>query len=927
MVPEQYRDFADVFSEGAARTLPLHRPYDHTIDILEGETPPHAKIYNMSEVELRVVKDYLNEMLLKGFIRPSSSPAGAPVLFSKKKDGGLRLCVDYRGLNKITKKNRYPLPLIGNLIDQLGRAKIFSKLDLRAGYNNVRIAEGHEWKTAFRTRYGSYEYLVMPFGMTNSPSVFQHFMNDIFHDLLDVYVVIYLDDILIYSENELVHIIHVRTVLERLRQNELHVKPEKCYFHSTSVEYLGVIISPNGVLMDPKKVQIITEWPSPKTIKQLQSFLGFANFYRRFIDNFSGMTKPLTRLLKKDTPWCWDKDCEDVFSLIKTTFTKAPILRYYDPKLPVILECDASDYAIAAIISQIPPPDDDLRPIAFHARTMSPTELNYDIYDKELLAIFEAFKVWRAYLEGAPHTIQVYSDHNNLQYFTTTKQLNRRQARWSEYLSGFDFIINFRAGCLGMKPDALTRRPDVYPKCSQIAERNAENHRALLRPEQLAASFIMNEEALISQIKKAPHDDFFNLHFTEAKKSDHPLYSLSPDETLLLCRSKIYVPDYEDLRLQVLMYNHDHRLIGHPGIKKTILLISKTYFWPRLRKDVTRYVRSCNNCRRAKTPRHAPYGKLKPLPIGERPWSSISMDYIEELPPSRGYDAILVVVCRLTKQVVFIPAHTTDKSTDLAQSFITNVFSKHGLPADIISDRGKLFVSKFWSSLCEALDIQSNLSTAYHPQTDGQTERINQSLEQYLRFYVNYQQDDWVDLLPIAEFVYNNTPHTATGVTPFFANKGYHPRMTVSLEDIPSHEAHLVAVDLQDLHAYLREQIKIANEDAAKFADRHRGPTPDWEIDQNVWLDLRNVKTKRPAKKLDHRRYGPLRILKKVSSHAYKVELPKTLTGIHNVFHVNLLELDAQDPYPRPKVDPPPPIEVDGEDEWEVSEILDSRKR
>ncbi len=302
-VPEQYHDFAKTFAAGEAKTLPQHRPYDLKVDTEEDKLPPAGKLYNMSELELKALKEYIDDILDKGFIQASSSPTGAPVLFAKKKDGGLQLCVDYKVLNKLTKKNRYPLPLIGNLIDQLRKAKVFTKLDLRAGYNNVRIAKGHEWKTVFCTRYSSYEYLVMLFGLTNASSNFQYFMNDVFHDMVDTFVIVYLDDILIFSNNEEEHTEHVRKVFKRLEEHNLHVKPEKCDFHTKSVEYLGVIVSPEGVAMDPQKVDAIQRWPRPRTVKELQSFLGFTNFYRRFIDNFSGIVKPLTKLLTKDAAW------------------------------------------------------------------------------------------------------------------------------------------------------------------------------------------------------------------------------------------------------------------------------------------------------------------------------------------------------------------------------------------------------------------------------------------------------------------------------------------------------------------------------------------------------------------------------------------------------------------------------------------------
>ncbi|KAG5726541.1 hypothetical protein E4T56_gene4663 [Termitomyces sp. T112] len=327
VVPLEYHEFADVFSEGSAKELPPHRSYNHKINLKEGTSPPFGKIYNMSEIELRALKEYLDDMLGKGFICPLISAA------------------DYQGLNKVTKKNRYPLPLIRDLVDRLRSAKIYTKIDLRSGYNNVQIAPGHEWKTTFRTHYGLFEYLVMPFGMTNSPATFQYFMNDIFHDMNDVFVIVYLDNILIYSNSPAEH-------------------SEHCSFHTTEVEYLRVIVTPDGVCMDPTKVDAILNWPSPRNIKE-------------------------------DTPWDWDSKCQSVFLLLKKAFTSAPVLRYFDPSLPIVLECDTSDYAIARILSQSDLGGKDLCPVTFYTRSMIPTELNYDIYNKELLAIVKAFSAAR----------------------------------------------------------------------------------------------------------------------------------------------------------------------------------------------------------------------------------------------------------------------------------------------------------------------------------------------------------------------------------------------------------------------------------------------------------------------------------------------------------------------------------------------------
>ena len=629
-LPEEYREYSDVFSKTKADTLPEHRPYDLRIELEDGAVPPLGPIYSLSQLELDTLREYIEENLRSGFIRPSNSPCGAPVLFVKKKDGSLRLCVDYRGLNKITRKDRYPLPLVSDLLDAPRKARIYTKIDLRHAYNLVRIAPGDEWKTAFRTRYGSFEWRVMPFGLSNAPAAFQRFVNEVFADMLDVCVVVYLDDILIYSDNPDDHRKHVKEVLRRLRKHRLYARADKCEFHKDSVEYLGYILSADGLTMSDDKVRTILEWPEPRKVRDIQSFLGFANFYRRFIPSYSEIVLPLTRLTRKNVPWDFSDACRKAFNDLKTAFTRAPVLHHWVPDRQITVETDASDYAIAGILS-ITSDSGELHPIAFHSRTLTGAELNYDTHDKELLAIFEAFKVWRHYLEGSGTPVDVVTDHKNLEYFSTTKLLTRRQARWSEYLSQFNMIIRFRPGKLGAKPDALTRRWDVYPKegDSDYSVVNPHNYRPVFTHEQLSASLratilrfpvlravvVLDEEQLRSDIRSAQGSDNppAELATGLAHASDgHPRWSLDSDG--LLCYNyRTYVPDSGDLRLRVLRSRHDHPTAGHWGQNKTQDLILRDYNWPGLRDLVRDYCKTCTTCARSKVPRHLPYGTLKQL--------------------------------------------------------------------------------------------------------------------------------------------------------------------------------------------------------------------------------------------------------------------------------------------------------------------------
>ncbi|KAK3523680.1 hypothetical protein QTP70_008614 [Hemibagrus guttatus] len=423
----------EVFSKAKATQLPPHRPWDCAIDLLPNAMPPKSKVYPLSRPETQAMEDYIEEALSSGFIRPSTSPAAAGFFFMEKKDGGLCPCIDYRGLNNVMVKFRYPLPLVPAALEQLREAKIYTKL------------ERDEWKTAFLTTRGHYEYRVMPYRVANAPAVFQSFINEIFRDILNKYVVAYIDDILIYSKSEEEHQGHVRAVLTRLLKNQLYIKAEKCEFHVQRTAFLGYNVSYQGVEMDNSKITAVTEWPRPTTVKELQRFLGFANFYRRFIRNYSVTAAPLTSLLKgKPSRLKWTDDATRAFTNLKNSFTTAPILKHPDPNLPFVVEVDASDSGIGAVLSQLHGQPGKLFPCAYFSRKLTDAERNYDVGNKELLAMKVAIEEWRHWLEGSTHPFQVIMDQKNLEYIKSAKRLNPRQARWSLFFIKFQFTVTYR---------------------------------------------------------------------------------------------------------------------------------------------------------------------------------------------------------------------------------------------------------------------------------------------------------------------------------------------------------------------------------------------------------------------------------------------------------------------------------------------------
>ncbi len=454
---DEQMDLSNVPSESRAASLPPHRPYDCTIDLLPGTSPPKGKLYSLSAPEREAMEKYISDSLAAKIIRPSSSPAGAGVFFVKKKDGSLRPCIDYRGLNNIMVKNTYPLPLMSSAFEHLQGASFFMKLDLRNAYHLVRIREGDKWKTAFNTPRGHFEYCVLPFGLSNAPAVFQALVNDVLRDMLDQFIYVYLDDILIFSHSLQEHVQHVRRVLQRLLENGLYVKAEKCAFHAQSVPFLGYIVSVEGMRMDPDKSQAVVDWPTPDSRKALLRFLGFANFYRRFIRNFSQLAAPLTALTSTKIPFRWSSAAEVAFAKLKGCFVSAPILIAPDPSRQFVVEVDASEVGVGAILSQRSSSDDKMHPCAYFSHRFSPAERNYDIGNRELLAVKLALEEWRHWLEGSGVPFIVWTDHKNLEYIKSAKRLNSRQAQWALFFCRFDFTITYRPGSKNIKPDALSR--------------------------------------------------------------------------------------------------------------------------------------------------------------------------------------------------------------------------------------------------------------------------------------------------------------------------------------------------------------------------------------------------------------------------------------------------------------------------------------
>ena len=711
------RDFPDVFPEELPG-LPPEREIELNIDIMSGSTPISIPPYRMAPIELKELKTQLQDLLDKGFIRPSFSPWGAPVLFVKKKDGTMRLCIDYRQLNKITIKNKYPLPRIDDLIDQLRDDGVFSKIDLRSGYYQLKIRETDIPKTAFRTRYGHYEFLVMPFGLTNAPAAFMDLMNRVFHPYLDKFVIVFIDDILVYSKDKEEHGEHLKIVLQTLRDRQLYAKFSKCEFWLEEVVFLGHVINKQGIHVDPKKVEVVVQWERPKNVTEIRSFLGLAGYYRRFVEDFSILAAPLTQLTRKGVKFEWNEKREQSFQMLKEKLTSAPILALPVPGIEFVVYSDASKQGLGCVLMQRD------RVIAYASRQLKTHEVNYPTHDLELAAIVFALKIWRHYLYG--EKCHVFTDHKSLKFLMSQKDLNSRQRRWLELIKDYDLVIDYHPGKANVVADALSRKSSsslaniqsfYLPLLIQFRELqlnlDSTSEGALL------AKFTLRP-TLIDKIKELQEvDDELKGWRQKCVDGQAPDFTVRNDGVLSY-KGRMCVPKNDELKKTILDEAHISAYAMHPGNTKMYHTLKQDYWWSGMKKDIAEYVTKCLICQQIKAEHQRPAGMLNPLPIPEWKWEHITMDFVSSLPrTARGYDAIWVIVDRLTKSAHFLPIHTTYSMEKLAKLYMDEIVKLHGVPVSIVSDRDARFTSKFWNKLQNELGTQLKFSTDFHPQIDG----------------------------------------------------------------------------------------------------------------------------------------------------------------------------------------------------------------
>ncbi|KAF5443243.1 hypothetical protein F2P56_035816, partial [Juglans regia] len=849
-VREVLSSFKHVFDEPIG--LPPVRSHDHRIVLKEGTSPISTRPYRYPYYQKSEIEKIVAELLKTGVIRPSSSPFSSPVLLVRKADGSWRLCVDYRALNQETVKDKFSIPVIDELLDELHGAAVFSKLDLRSGYHQIRVVPEDIPKTAFRTHEEHYEFLVMPFGLTNAPSTFQGLMNTIFKPFLRRFVLVFFDDILVYSTTMEQHIDHLKLVLQTLFSHSLFAKLSKCQFGVAEVDCLGHIVSGVGVKADPKKVTTMVDWPTPVNTKALRGFLGLMGYYRKFIRGYGLIAAPLTALLRKNS-FKWDDKANEAFLKLKTAVSTPPVLRLPNFSQKFVIECDASGCGVGAVLMQ------EGQPIAYLSKALKGTALALSTYEKELLALVTAVHKWRPYLLG--QTFIVKTDQQSLKYLLEQKVGTVKQQKWITKLMGYDFTIQYKQGRENRVADALSRRHE-----SDLKELKAT----------YAASAELKE--IVQQLTTG---------------------QLGPKgyvlrQGLLFKKGRLVIDPQSLFKAKVLSFIHSDPQAGHSGYLQTYQRAKRDFYWQGMKNDIKRLVRECDICQINKNETTLPPGLLQPLPIPSQACEEISLDFVEGLPKSQGFNVVLVVIDRLTKYGHFLALAHPFTAADVAQLFFREIFKLHGMPKIILSDCDPIFLSVFWKTIFELQGSVLHYSSAYHPQTDGQTEALNKILEGYLRCYVGTKPKDWVKWLPLAEWWYNSSYHTSTKVSPFEALYGYCPPRLSSY--IPG-TALNVAIDQ---HLTTRDQIKNQlkynlqqSQQRMKFyADKKRS---EREFAEGDW---------------------------RIGKVAYKLDLP-TASRIHPVFHVSCLKRKLGNQIqPLPTL---PPVNTDGEIQPEPAGILDRR--
>lgn len=921
---------------------PSRGEFDHAIRLIDPQARPRArKAIPLSERHLKSLAKELDKLLAAGLIRPSRSEWAAPVFFVPKDDVEDRMIIDLRQLNEMTETNSASLPYVKELFGRLGKAMIFSKIDLTSGYHQLRLRESDVPLTGFITPLGHFEWLVTPFGEKNSPASFSQLMSQL--------VLVFQDDILIASESDEEHVDHVQQVLARLSEHHLWIKPSKCQWGVREVDFLGhhIRAAASGTVIEPcqSKVDAIAEWPVPSNRSELGSFLGLANYYRSFVNGFSELSAPLTALTTPRISYSWSPVHQRAFEALKQAMCSSSALLAPDDDKPFILHCDASSYAIGAVLSQHDVAG-VLRPVGFYSSKLTDTQLRWDVYEREIYSVVAALQHWFFHLKGAAVPVQIFTDHQSLEELNV-QLLRPKLARWFTVLSEYRYRVTWIPASQNAAADALSRRHDhddgsEHRKLTQTWVAQEDHMRSgnslgpgeQMSPEQVASMTpmaITRSTKGVTSSTASQREHSTQLLIGDLKSSAASLASVSVSVTSpLLSRIKdsylkdeecvsvfgdparhgyrlveglllrhgdhgVLVPNASGLRESIMAEAHEVPMAGHAGVAKSISRLVPLYYWPGLTRDVAKYVSTCLPCQRNKGSTQKPHGLLKPIPITKK-GEMLTLDFIGPVPRSRHQmNYILVMVDKMTKRVYYEPCRSTITARQTAQIVFRRVVREQGLPSVIVSDRDSRFTSNLWHELWSACGTKLSLSTAYHQQTDGQSERQVRTLEEGLRAFVNAAGTDWDGRLPHVEFAHNTAVHASTGFAPLQLHAGVLARtpMSIGVADglaAPSSARKMVEQMSADITA-AQSALKLAQERQKRDYDNHHRHVT-FSVGDYAWLSTADRMGAVSGHRIWRPRFdGPYKVIA-VETDGLNVtlDLPASMK-IHPVFHVSKLKV------------------------------------
>jgi hypothetical protein len=683
--------------------------------------------------------------------------------------------------------------------------------------------------------------------------------------------------------------------------------------------------------MDPVKIEAVISWPIPESLKEVRSFISFANFYRRFIKDFFKICCPLHNLSKKDVPFVWGPSQQQAFDQLKTAFTTEPVLAIWTPERLTQIEVDASGFATGGVIYQ-KCEDTYWHPIAYRSQSMNEAERNYEIYDREMLAITKALKNWRMYLEGLPQPFEIITDHRNLEFWRTAQNLMHCQARWALLLADYNFVLIHKPGVENSANDGLSRQSR-----HRVSDAEDNNDQVVLSPKhfhRLAATAFdlgsakVSAPSLEKRIKDCLDRESSMAEALKSLKAKGPrrllngLLEWEEQDGLVYYKGKLYIPNNKELRGDIIKSCHDSPAAGHPGKYGTLELVSRLYWWPQMALFVDKYVLGCEKCQRYKPAQH-PKAVLQPQEVPIGPWQHVGVDLITQLPPSNYFDSIAVYVDHYSDQAHLVPCKSNLTAKGAADLHYRDVFRLHGIPKKVFSDCGPQFAARFMRALYKRLGIETGLTTAYHPEGNGKVERKNQEVEQYLRLFCDKRQEDWAEHLPAAEFALNSCIHSGTSKASFELIYGYCPNFTVPIRkrsNMPGLDQRLD--HFAKVRADAEAALRLSKEKMKEQYKRDKKTAHSFNVGDLVWLQAKDIKIHQKSPKLGPRQLGPFKVIERIGDLNFRLDLPHYLK-LHPVFHVNRLAPYRDNGLDKPP--PPDPVTVEGEEEYKVNKITDSR--